>query len=101
MYNDSVAKMSNKIMNLQTPERLFNTFAKNRTVRIKYENKIAQHEPSFGLTNVQQKTFKYQALKIYNSLPANLTLMEKTSIFKKWYKKWEKNKSFQPNLLKP
>ena len=63
----------------------------NRSIRVKSQNKVGHHDPIMGHSQITQRSFLYNAVKIYNGLPRNLTLIKERHLFKKWSKKYNLN----------
>ena len=91
MKDDSINRLTHKILISKTPKYLYNVFTINRNQRQKDENKIANLPQDFGFTPTDKQTFIYKAKVSFNALPVNLTSMQQIHRFKSWLKKYRKN----------
>ena len=64
---------------------------KNRSIRVKSQNKVGHHDGMMGHSMYSQNSILYQAVQIYNKLPKEITLIKRQHLFKKWVKRYNLN----------
>ena len=92
MYENQLQNFIYKIMNSEN-QHYFNYYMKkkNRSIRIKAQNKVGHHDGIMGQSIYSQQSILYQSVQIYNKLPKELTLIKKQHLFKKWVKRFNLN----------
>ena len=98
-YEDSIIKITRKILNQDTSNKhyLYSRLTKNRTLRMRTENKC-NPKPRIQPQDLWSlKFFRIKIVDIYNTLPRQLTLIMKHLKFKKWLKSYRNN----PENTKP
>ena len=93
IYKMSIQKTVHTLLNIENENYITSKMILNRNVKNKSQNKLGPHNPELGRNNLEQKSFLYQSVKLYNELPKELTKIRKPWIFKKWIKKYEKTKT--------
>ena len=96
LYKSSIYKTTHQLLNTYNQHYITSDLIQNRNIRNKSQNKLGPHANKIGMNEIEQATFVYQAKKIYNTLPKELTMIKKKNLFKKWLKKYMLNKQIRP-----
>ena len=90
MYQLAVQKSTYKFINPEDGQNshFFTDYMlTNRTVKNQAQNKIGPHKPNMGKKSIEQKTFLYKSVDMYNKLRREITLLPNLKLFKIWLKK--------------
>ena len=93
MHEMSIIKMTHKFINSEDENYYKKYLIENRGIRAQHQNKTGPHIKQFGTKEIEQKTFLYKSKNLYKNIPKELTLMKNSQTFKKWLKKYYKNKN--------
>ena len=95
MYEISIQKLTNKMMNIENEHRFTNYMMLNRGTRAVHENKVGPHKKDIGMNNCEQKSFLYANVAIYNKLPKELTMIQNPDRFRIWLKRFYNKKEIR------
>ena len=92
LFEYCVAKFANKLIHSDSSHHIKYEILDKRRGRNLAQDKLGPINENLGRHAATQATFSYYSIRIYNNLPANLTLIDKKHIFKKYAKKFFLNK---------
>ena len=93
LFEYSTAKFTNKLIHSDSTHHIEYEILDKRRGRNIAQDKLGPINENLGRHAATQATFPYYSIKIYNSLPANLTLIDRKDIFKKYAEKYFLNKN--------
>ena len=76
------------MINSENDHYFKNYLTNNRGIRNFSQNKVGHHSIDMGHSIYTQKSYLYLAIKLYNKLPRNITLIRQPNLFKKWLKRY-------------
>ena len=91
LHKSAIQKITHKILNSENENSIKYTLTSNRGVRHFAQNKVCPQLPKVGLTKIDQNSYQYLAVKFYNELPKELTLIKNHNIFKIWLAKYKQD----------
>ena len=87
IHENTIIKMTHKILNNEENYDLKRIFTEKRERRILADNKVGTLPDQIGITATTQNTFIYNAHKIYNKTPREITLIKSINVLKKMEEK--------------
>ena len=102
LFEYCTAKFTNRLIHSESSHHIKYEILEKRRGRNLAQDKLGPINENLGRHAATQATFPYHSNRIYNSLPANLTLIDRKDIFKKYAKKYFLNKkiSIEPKPRK-